>query len=182
VEGTTPEAAAAAAPILEDKTPANAVAESAAVGNTAVGNTRAQSVVADGTTLVEDSSRQAVKPTPSKSAMESTPLYLVNNTNTKLTFEMSDNPDTGWKVVSLDKGASMTDATLRYIRIKTVGGGSSTIRMYDLGPAPRRYSLLWNAKHNCWDVWREQTPRQQTPRQQTPRQQTPRQQTPAQQG
>lgn len=87
-------------------------------------------------------------------------LLLVNKTNAKLDFEMSDKPNSDWKAFSLAKGATLTDPKMRYIRINTVRGKVVMTRTYDLQSEPKRYSLVWNKTHNCWDVWRDQEAKQ----------------------
>jgi hypothetical protein len=125
---------------------------------------------ADGTTLVDASYGQPVKQATSASAAGSTvvgskaagsnELYLVNSTKAKLNVELSDKPDSGWKTHSLDKGAALTDAKLRYIRIGTLRGKENRVKTYDLQGDQQRYNLVWNSKHNCYDVWRAPAHRQ----------------------
>jgi hypothetical protein len=87
-------------------------------------------------------------------------LILVNKTNAKLDFEMSDKPNSDWKPFTLAKGATLTDSKMRYIRIQTVRGRVVKTRTYDLQGESKRYGLVWNKAHNCWDVWREQQAKQ----------------------
>jgi hypothetical protein len=80
---------------------------------------------ADGTTLVDASYGQPVKQATTTNAAGSkaaspNELYLVNSTKAKLNVELSEKPDSRWKTHSLDKGAALTDAKLRYIRIGTL--------------------------------------------------------------
>jgi hypothetical protein len=122
---------------------------------------------ADGTTLVDASYGQPVKQTTSTTAAgskaaASNELYLVNNTKAKLNVELSDKADSGWKTHSLDKGATLTDAKLRYIRIGTLRGKENRVKVYDLHGDQQRYKLVWNSKHNCYDVWRDQAQTAQT--------------------
>lgn len=119
--------------------------------------TSAVTAQADGTRLVESERMGTKEATSGRTASQETKgLHLVNKTNAKLDFEMSDKPNSDWKSFSLDKGATMTDPKLRYIRIKTVQGGVTKTRTYDLHTEPKRYSLVWNKMHTCWDVWRDQ--------------------------
>jgi hypothetical protein len=119
----------------------------------------------DGTILVDASYGQPVKQRINASAAGSkaagsNELYLVNNTKAKLNVELSDKPDSGWKTHSLDKGAALTDAKLRYIRIGTLRGKENRVKTYDLQGNQQRYSLVWNNKHSCYDVWRDQAQKQ----------------------
>ena len=120
---------------------------------------------ADGTALVDASYGQPVKQATTataagSAAAGSNEIYLVNNTKAKLNVELSDKPDSGWKTHSLDKGAALTDAKLRYIRIGTLRGKENRVKTYDLQGDQQRYNLVWNSTHKCYDVWREQAPRQ----------------------
>ena len=121
--------------------------------------TSAVAAEADGTQLVE-SERMGTRETTSVRAVsqEAKGFYLVNKTNVTIDFEMSDKPNSGWKSFSLANGAALNQSKLRYIRVKTVQGKVTKTRTYDLHTEPKRYSLMWNKKHNCWDVWREQAP------------------------
>ena len=84
-------------------------------------------------------------------------IYLVNKANTKLNFELSNEPKSNsWKAYSLAKGASETYSNYRYIRIATGKGKMTVIKTYDISHSPHRYSLVWNKTHNCWDVFHEQ--------------------------
>ena len=126
---------------------------------------------ADGTTLVEASYGQPVKQAISASAAGSkaagsNELCLVNSTKAKLNVELSDKPDSGWKTHSLDKGATLTDAKLRYIRIGTLRGKENRVKTYDLQGDQQRYNLVWNSKHNCYDVWSAQAQKQEVKTQQ----------------
>jgi hypothetical protein len=115
---------------------------------------------ADGTILVDASYGQPVKQATSATAAGSNELYLVNSTKAKLNVELSDKPDSGWKIHSLDKGAALTDAKQRYIRIGTLRGKENRVKTYDLQGGQQRYNLVWNSKHNCYDVWRVQAQKQ----------------------
>lgn len=85
-------------------------------------------------------------------------IYLVNKANTKLNFELSNYAKSdSWKPYSLAKGASDTYSNYRYIRIATGKGKMTVIKTYDISHSPHRYSLVWNKRHSCWDVFHEQT-------------------------
>jgi hypothetical protein len=85
-------------------------------------------------------------------------IYLVNKSNTKLNFELSnESKSNSWKPYSLAKGASDTYSNYRYIRIATGKGKMTVIKTYDISHSPHRYSLVWNKTHSCWDVFHEQT-------------------------
>ena len=121
----------------------------------------AASAQTDGTQLVESERMGSKESSGRHTTTPSTKdLILVNKTNAKLDFEMSDKPNSDWKSFSLAKGATLTDPKMRYIRIKTVQGKVVVTRNYDLQSEPKRYGLVWNKTHNCWDVWRDQEAKQ----------------------
>jgi hypothetical protein len=104
-----------------------------------------------GTTLV------SAAPDQKASAPKAGEIYLINRANTKLNFELSNQSKSGaWKPFSLAKGASSTYANYRFIRIATGKGKMTVIKTYDISHSPRRYSLVWNHRHDCWDVFHEQ--------------------------
>ncbi len=121
----------------------------------------AASAQTDGTQLVESERMSARESSVERTAAPgSKDLILVNKTNAKLDFEMSDKPNSDWKPFTLAKGATLTDSKMRYIRIQTVRGRVVKTRTYDLQGESKRYGLVWNKAHNCWDVWREQQAKQ----------------------
>jgi hypothetical protein len=96
-------------------------------------------------------------PDQKTSAPKAGEIYLVNKANTKLHFELSNQRNSNaWKPFSLAKGASSTYTNYRYIRIATGKGKMTVIKTYDISHSPHRYCLVWNNRHNCWDVFHEQ--------------------------
>jgi hypothetical protein len=121
----------------------------------AVALTSAASAQTDGTQLVESERMGSKETSANRTASAQTKDFVImNKTNAKLNFEMSDKPNSDRKSFSLTKGATMTDSRMRYIRIRTVRGKAMVTRTYDLQSEPKRYDLVWNKRHNCWDVWR----------------------------
>jgi hypothetical protein len=135
-----------------------------AAGTSGVATSAAKA--SDGTTLVAASFGQPIRQRSGTSDAGSNGLCLVNSTKAKLNVELSDKPDSGWKTVSLDKDATMTDSRLRYIRIGTLRGKVNRMKTYDLQGGAQRYSLVWNKKHRCWDVWSDQAQPQEGQKQQ----------------